>query len=38
MRNYLGFYINGDEHKGSTTRELVNVTCLSVQIMNTLIV
>jgi len=34
MRKYSGFYINGDEPKGSTTRELVTVTCLSVQIMN----
>jgi len=34
MRNYSGFYINVDEPKGSTTRELVNVTCLSEQIMN----
>ena len=34
MRNYSGFYINGVEPKGSTTRELVNVTCLSMQIMN----
>lgn len=25
MRNYSGLYINGDERKGSTTRELVNV-------------
>jgi hypothetical protein len=34
MRNYSGFYINGAESEGPTTRELVNVTYLSVQIMN----
>lgn len=28
MRNYSGLYINGDEPKGSTTRELVNITFL----------
>jgi hypothetical protein len=34
MQNYSGFYINGAESEASTTRELVNVTYISVQIMN----
>jgi hypothetical protein len=33
-QNYSGLYINGDEPKGCTTREIVHVTCLSVKIMN----